>query len=58
MHQLKWAAVPLTAVAIVLLFFGMIWQSAVQGAVAIALLAIAAGTWRAATGKWPPPISS
>jgi hypothetical protein len=53
MSQLKWIALPVTAVGLVFLFFGMIWQGAVQLAVAIALLAIAATIWRGTTGTWP-----
>jgi hypothetical protein len=53
MQQLKWVAVPVTAVGLVFLFFGMIWQGAVQLAVAAALLAIAASIWRTTTGTWP-----
>ncbi len=53
MHNLKWTAVPLTALGLIFLFFGMIWQGAVQLAVAIALLAIAASIWRTTTGTWP-----
>ena len=53
MHHLKWTAVPVTALALVFLFFGMIWQGAVQLAVAVALLAIAASIWRTTTGTWP-----
>lgn len=53
MHHLKWTAIPLTALGLVFLFFGMIWQGAVQLAVAIALLAIAASIWRSTTGTWP-----
>lgn len=53
MHHLKWIAVPVAALALVFLFFGMIWQGAVQLTVAIALLAIAASIWRTTTGTWP-----
>ena len=53
MHYLKWVAVPLGALGLVFLFFGLIWQGAVQLAVAVALLAVAASIWRAATGTWP-----
>jgi len=53
MHYLKWAAVPVTALALVFLFFGMIWQGAVQLAVAVALMAIAATIWRTTSGTWP-----
>ncbi len=40
-------------VGLVFLFFGMIWRGAVQLAVAVALLAIAASIWRTTTGTWP-----
>jgi hypothetical protein len=53
MPQLRWIAVPITALALVFLFFGMIWQGAVQLAVAVALLVIAASIWRTSTGTWP-----
>ena len=53
MHHFKWTAVPVTGLGLVFLFFGMIWQGAVQLAVAIALLAIAAVIWRTTTGTWP-----
>jgi hypothetical protein len=36
-----------------LLFFGLIWQGAVQFGVAVALLAIAATIWRTTSGAWP-----
>ena len=53
MEHLKWAAVPTVALGLVFLFFGIIWQGAVQLAVSIALLAIAATIWRTTTGTWP-----
>jgi hypothetical protein len=53
MHHLKWAAVPVTAFALVFLFFGMVWRGSVQLAVAVALLTIAAAIWRTTTGTWP-----
>ena len=53
MHHLKWIAVPVAALGLVFLFFGMIWQGAVQLTVAVALLAIAASIWRTTTGTWP-----
>jgi hypothetical protein len=53
MHHLKWTAIPVAAFALVFLFFGMIWQGAVQLAVAAALLTVAAGIWRTTTGTWP-----
>ena len=53
MQQLKWISVPVTALGLVFLFFGMIWQGAVQLVVAIALLAVAASIWRTTTGTWP-----
>ncbi len=53
MPHLKWIAVPVAALGLVFLFFGMIWQGAVQLTVAIALFAIAASIWRPTTGTWP-----
>ena len=53
MPHLRWIAVPITAVALVFLFFGLIWRGAVQLTVAVALLAIAASIWRTTTGTWP-----
>jgi hypothetical protein len=53
MEHFKWIALPVTALGLVFLFFGMIWQGAVQLAVAIALLAISAAIWRTTTGTWP-----
>ena len=53
MHNLKWIAVPVAALGLVFLFFGMIWQGAVQLSVAVAMLAIAASIWRTTTGTWP-----
>jgi hypothetical protein len=53
MEHLKWAAIPTAALGLVFLFFGMIWQGAVQLAVAVALLAMAAAIWRTTTGMWP-----
>ena len=53
MQQLKWLAVPLTLLGLVFLFFGLIWQGAVQLGVAVALLALAAAAWRTSTGTWP-----
>lgn len=53
MQHLKWVAIPTAAIGLIFLFFGMIWQGAVQLTVAIALLAIAAAIWRTTTGTWP-----
>lgn len=53
MGHIKWTAVPIAALGLVFLFFGIIWQGAVQLAVAAALLALAAATWRTTTGTWP-----
>lgn len=53
MHYLKWLAVPVALVGIVFLFFGLIWQGAVQLGVGVALLGLAAATWRTSTGTWP-----
>jgi hypothetical protein len=51
MEHLKWAAIPTAALGLVFLFFGMIWQGAVQ--LAVALLAMAAAIWRTTAGTWP-----
>ena len=53
MRHLRWISVPLVALGLIFLFFGLIWQGAVQLAVAVALLAMAASIWRTATGVWP-----
>ena len=53
MQHLKWLAVPFAALGLVFLFFGLIWQGAVQLAVAVALLALSAGVWRTSSGTWP-----
>ena len=53
MHHLRWLAVPLALLGLVFLFFGLIWQAAVQLGVAIALLALASAAWRTTTGTWP-----
>jgi hypothetical protein len=52
MQHLKWLAVPLALLGLVFLFFGLIWQGAVQLGVAVALLALAAAAWRISTGTW------
>ena len=53
MQHLRWMSVPLAALGLIFLFFGLIWQGAVQLAVAVALLVLAAGIWRTTTGGWP-----
>jgi hypothetical protein len=53
MQQLKWISVPVAAVGLVFLLFGLMWVEAVQLGVAVALLALAASIWRATTGMWP-----
>jgi hypothetical protein len=53
MHHLKWIAVPVAALALMFLFFGVLWVGALQLAVAVALLAIAAAIWRTTAGTWP-----
>lgn len=53
MQHLKWLAVPLAALGLVFLFFGLIWQGGIQLAVAIALLVLAAASWRGMAGAWP-----
>lgn len=53
MEHFKWGAIPTAALGLIFLFFGIIWQGAVQLAVAVALTAIAASIWRTTTGTWP-----
>jgi len=53
MQHLKWTAIPVTIVGLVFLFFGLIWQGAVQLGVAIALVALAAAIWRTTSGVSP-----
>jgi hypothetical protein len=53
MHNLKWIAIPVAVLGLMFLFFGLIWTGAVQLAVAVALLAIAATIWRTTSGTWP-----
>ena len=53
MQHLKWLALPIALIGLVFLFFGLIWQGAVQLGVAAALLAAAAAIWRTTTGTWP-----
>ena len=53
MRHLRWMSVPPAALGLTFLFFGLIWQGAVQLGVAVALLALAGGIWRTATGVWP-----
>lgn len=53
MHHIKWAALPITALGLVFLFFGLIWTGVVQLTVAAALLVLAAAIWRTTTGAWP-----
>ena len=50
MRHLRWIAVPLAVLGLTFLFFGLIWQGAVQIGVAVALLALAAAIWRTNTG--------
>ena len=45
MQHLKWIALPVAALALIFLFFGLIWRGAVQLAVGGALLSLAAGIW-------------
>ena len=53
MQHIKWTAIPLAVVGLVFLFFGLIWQGAVQLGVAVALLALAATIWRTASVASP-----
>ena len=53
MHHLKWTAIPVAIAGLLFLFFGLIWQAAVQLGVAVALLALAATVWRITTGASP-----
>lgn len=53
MRNIKWIAVPIAALGLIFLFFGLLWAGAVQLAVAAALLAVAAAIWRRMTGSWP-----
>lgn len=53
MHNLRWLAVPVTALGMVFLFFGVIWAGTVQLLAATALIALAAAIWRTSTGSWP-----
>lgn len=53
MRHLKLTAIPLAIVGVVFLFFGLIWQGAVQLGVALALLALAAAVWRTTSGAAP-----
>lgn len=53
MQHLKWLAVPLALLGLVFLFFGLIWRGAAQLGGAVALLSLAAATWRTTTGTWP-----
>ena len=53
MRHLKWTATPVLALGLVFLFFGLIWTAAVQLAVGVALVGLAAAIWRATSGTWP-----
>ena len=53
MKHLKWITIPIAALGLIFLFFGLIWQGAVQAGVAVALLAVAATIWRTISGTWP-----
>jgi hypothetical protein len=53
MQHLKWAAIPVALIGLTFLFFGLLWQGAVQFGVAVELLAIAATIWRTTSGAWP-----
>jgi Na+/phosphate symporter len=52
-HHLKWIALPVAAVGLILLFFGLIWIGVVQLVSGAALVVLAAGIWRITTGTWP-----
>jgi len=51
--HVKWIAIPIAALGLIFLFFGLIWQGAVQAGVAVALLALAATIWRTTSVTWP-----
>ena len=53
MQNLKWIAMPVAALGLIFLFFGLIWTAAVQLAVGVALVGFAASVWRTTTGTWP-----
>lgn len=53
MQHLRWIAVPLFAVGLVFLFFGLVWTAGVQLTAAAALIAVAASVWRITSGGWP-----
>jgi hypothetical protein len=53
MHNLKWIAIPVAVLGLMFLFFGVLWQGAVQFGVAVGLLAIGATIWRTTSGAWP-----
>lgn len=53
MKHVKWIAIPIAALGLIFLFFGLIWQGAVQAGVAVALLALAATIWRTTSVTWP-----
>ena len=53
MQHLKWIAVPVFALSLIFLFFGLIWQGVVQLAVGLVLAGLAAVVWRTSSGTWP-----
>lgn len=55
MRHLRWSAVPIAALGLVFLFFGILWTAAPQLGAAVALLALAASIWRITSGTWPLP---
>ena len=50
MTHVRWIALPLLALGLVLLAFGLLWQGAVQLGVGGALVLLAALVWRSAAG--------
>lgn len=53
MRHFKWIAIPVAALGLVFLFFGLIWTAAVQLSVGAALVAVGAVVWRTTSGVWP-----
>ena len=53
MKHLRWLSVAPLALGIVFLFVAATWWEEAQLGVAVGLVAIAAGVWRAFAGNWP-----
>jgi hypothetical protein len=53
MHNLRCIAIPVAVLGLRFLFFCLIWTGAVQLAVAVPFLAIAATIWRTSSDTWP-----